>query len=633
MKILLIKFGARGDVLRTTSLLPGLKEKYKDAQVYWLTQKNAEPLLAHNPYIAEVIIYGTEKRAWLLATSFDLIINLEEDFEACSLATKAKKKELIGFYLDNEKNIVPTSTMREWYNMSALGKKPENDILKQRNKKTYQQLMLEAINIKPKNFDICLLLDNAQKKFAQEFKRRYNIRDNDLVIGINTGSGERWTSKRLPVEKTAKLIEMLVKELKARVILFGGKDEVERNDEIISLTKAPIINAGCGNDLKEFPALISLCHAFVTSDTLGLHVALALKRKVVALIGPTSASEIELYDLGKKIVPDDDCVCCYKENCVSMESIDIREVVSAVRSLLELTASIVITSFNEPHLERTLQSIVRQDIFFPSEIIVASPNEEAKVLAGKYSARSKRIRWFNDPGKGKSYALNLLLPELKGNILVFTDGDVILEKNAINELVQKFNDPLVGCVSGHVASANPKDNLLGYWSHLLADAGAHRIRKELAAQERFLECTGYLFAFRNHIIKHVPIDVAEDAVIPAMFWEKHYKVGYAENAIVYVRNPTTFKDWLKQRKRTAKAHETLEQYIDTKSIPRVKSFTNELRKGFLWALSYPRSFKEFRWTILLFVARLYMWIAVLFETRVTKKRYTDAWERVETTKV
>lgn len=40
MKILIVKIGAIGDVLRTTSILKGLKGKYKGAEIDWLTSKN-----------------------------------------------------------------------------------------------------------------------------------------------------------------------------------------------------------------------------------------------------------------------------------------------------------------------------------------------------------------------------------------------------------------------------------------------------------------------------------------------------------------------------------------------------------------------------------------------------------------
>ena len=41
MEILVIKLGAIGDVIRTTAILSGLKERYKDCKIDWLTKKKA----------------------------------------------------------------------------------------------------------------------------------------------------------------------------------------------------------------------------------------------------------------------------------------------------------------------------------------------------------------------------------------------------------------------------------------------------------------------------------------------------------------------------------------------------------------------------------------------------------------
>ena len=141
-----------------------------------------------------------------------------------------------------------------------------------------------------------------------------------------------------------------------------------------------------------------------------------------------------------------------------------------------------------------------------------------------------------------------------------------------------------------------------------------------------------MFAFRNNVIRDVPLDVAEDTYIPYEFYFKGYKIAYAENAKVYVKNPNNFKDWLIQRMRTSKAHETLDKYVDIKRVPKVKSFKNEIVKGTFSALKYPKNLREFYWTILLFIARFYMWLGVFYDTKFKNKSYTDAWERIESTK-
>ena len=67
------------------------------------------------------------------------------------------------------------------------------------------------------------------------------------------------------------------------------------------------------------------------------------------------------------------------------------------------------------------------------------------------------------------------------------------------------------------------------------------------------------------------------------------------DAEVYVKNVDNWKDWIKQKIRTSKAHETLDKYVDIKTTPRVKNFKNEA-KGTGWLVRYPSSFTEVVWT-------------------------------------
>ena len=116
-----------------------------------------------------------------------------------------------------------------------------------------------------------------------------------------------------------------------------------------------------------------------------------------------------------------------------------------------------------------------------------------------------------------------------------------------------------------------------------------------------------------------------------VFQEKGYKIRYEENAKVYVKNVDNWEDWLKQKIRTSKAHETLDKYVNLEVAEKTKSFSNE-SKGLKYLFTYPKSPKEFYWTLKLIVARLNMWIRVFYDTKIKNKQYADAWERVDSTK-
>jgi cellulose synthase/poly-beta-1,6-N-acetylglucosamine synthase-like glycosyltransferase len=285
--------------------------------------------------------------------------------------------------------------------------------------------------------------------------------------------------------------------------------------------------------------------------------------------------------------------------------------------------SIIITAFKEPQIGKSIESFLNQDIKFKYEIIVSAPDTETQNIVKQY----KKVRLFKDPGKGKSYALNLLLKEVKGDIIIFTDGDVYVSDNSVNEILKKFEDESVGCVTGRPVPVEDKKTKYGYWANFLFDS-AHKLRKKLNDKNSFLECSGYLWAFRNNIIKDFPLDVAEDTIVPYFFWEKKYKIAYAENAQVFVKNVDNWKDWVSQKVRCSRAHETLGKYVDVKKTPRTKNLSNE-SKGVFSLFSYPKSIKELFWTFELFVARLYMWGIVFYEVYFKKKYHKDNWKRVE----
>lgn len=292
--------------------------------------------------------------------------------------------------------------------------------------------------------------------------------------------------------------------------------------------------------------------------------------------------------------------------------------------------TLLITAFKEPNITKAIEAALNQETKYKYEIILSAPDEETISVAKQYSRKHNNLKIMKDPGKGKSFALNLAFSKIKTDILILTDGDVYLGKNAIEEIVNLFLNPKIGCVSGRPVPQESRENKFGYWAHFLFDS-AHKIRKRAFETGSFLECSGYLFAFRKKLIDKIPLDVSEDTVIPYIFKQKGYDIGYTEKAEVYVKNPDNLKDWIKQKTRTHKAHEKLHLYVDTKNIPRVKSFKTE-SKGIFWLLKYPKNFKELVWTIELVCARLYTWIRYFFDTKLYRKKYLDGWERVESTK-
>ncbi len=287
--------------------------------------------------------------------------------------------------------------------------------------------------------------------------------------------------------------------------------------------------------------------------------------------------------------------------------------------------SIIITAYKEPETIVKALKIISKQISKKDEIIVVCPDKETEKAARKF-----KIEYIKDPGKGKPTALNLAFKEAKGDILVLTDGDVYISKNAVKELTRPFKDEKVGAVSGRPVSLNPRDNFFGYISHLLTDEGAHETRLKLNKKNKYLICSGYLMAIKNHLIKEIPKNsLADDAVISNLIFSKGYKIKYTPKAEVYVKYPAKLKDWLKQKRRSAGGYTQIKKLTDSKD--QMRSFTKE-SLGVFRALKYPKNSKEYIWTLTLILLRLYLWLEILINIKIRKKPFSEVWTRIESTK-
>jgi heptosyltransferase-2 len=269
-------------------------------------------MLEGNPYLAEVIEYGPDALLALASRRFDRVVNLDAAKIAASLASLAKAEEKIGYVL-NEKGYVEAGgpEAEAWLKMGLF------DDLKAANRKTYQERMCSIVGVKPEGMKYIFELSQPEKVRGAHHLQGLGVRSGKSLLGIHTGAGSRWPLKQLREEKTVRLIRELLDERgdEIQIVLLGGPEEASINQRIKKHFGGEIIDAGCHNAIRHYAAIVSHCDLVLSGDTLAMHVALAMGRKVVALFGPTSSWEIELFGLGEKIVPGLECVACYRRDC------------------------------------------------------------------------------------------------------------------------------------------------------------------------------------------------------------------------------------------------------------------------------------------------------------------------------
>jgi cellulose synthase/poly-beta-1,6-N-acetylglucosamine synthase-like glycosyltransferase len=290
--------------------------------------------------------------------------------------------------------------------------------------------------------------------------------------------------------------------------------------------------------------------------------------------------------------------------------------------------SIIITAYKEPAtIGKAITQIFKNKIKEKFELIISAPDDETLDVARKYAKKDKRIRIIKDLGKGKPSALNMIFKKAKGEFLVLTDGDVYIDENSIKPLLEKLQDSKVGAVTGRPVPQESRTNKYAYWSHFLLNA-AHETRLKADEKGKFMLLSGYLFAMRNFHMK-IPADILDDAFISQLVYKKGYKIKYSPNSRVFIRNPSTFSDWLKQKRRNTGSDAKIREYLG--KIQTSRSFSGELSQ-FYKVFSYAKTFRELWYSKQLLFARLLVWWLGFWDTKIAKKDFNRIWVRIESTK-
>ena len=311
-RILVINLDALGTVLATTAQLPALKRSYSHSHLTWITRKNALPLLANNPFIDHLVEWSDENRLILAQQKFELALNADKSQPAAAFINLINADAKRGFGLNDNGAIVPLNAGAEYgYRLGV------DDYFKFRvNKRSGNDILAEAWEVDYRRDEYVLQLSAPELAEGERWRRELGLENAPLVIGINTGCSELFTLKKLELETQAQAIRQITEMLPdAKIILLGGREDSERNQKIVALTNGIAIPTPTTLGLRAGLILENLADLVVSGDSLGMHVAIALKKHVVAWFGLSCAAEIDLYDRGIKIIRDLHCAPCWKKNC------------------------------------------------------------------------------------------------------------------------------------------------------------------------------------------------------------------------------------------------------------------------------------------------------------------------------
>ena len=319
-RILIIKLGALGDVVRTSPLLVRFRDKWPTARITWITQSpDVVPrrLADGRAGADEVLAFDTVGLERARNGVYDLAINLDKEVEACALLRAVRATEKRGFILtDGHIEAATPAAMHKLITGLFDGKSKANT-------KHYLEEIFEVCHEDFRGEEYQLEVDPGLVRKWDTLRTEAAGRP---IVGLNTGCGDRWTTRLWPADRWIALIHALRAAGYFPVVL-GGKQEHAQNEHYRAVT-------GCSYpgyySLREFFAITSHMDIVVTQVSMMMHIAIALRKRLVLFNNIFNAHEFHLYDRGVILQPTSGCDCYYGNRCTRERSCMLDIEVSAV---------------------------------------------------------------------------------------------------------------------------------------------------------------------------------------------------------------------------------------------------------------------------------------------------------------
>ena len=128
--------------------------------------------------------------------------------------------------------------------------------------------------------------------------------------------------------------------------------------------------------------------------------------------------------------------------------------------------TVVIATYNRCQLlPRVLSGLLDQKINgdFDFEVLVVDNNSSDKTRQAVelfMPSFNGKLRYLLEPQKGKAFAVNRAVKEAKGDIFVFTDDDVVLDKDWLFNIVECFKQFDCDGLGGRILPGYPPETPL-----------------------------------------------------------------------------------------------------------------------------------------------------------------------------
>ena len=341
-KTLVIRFSSIGDVVLASPLIRVLRARFPSSQIDFAVRKEYSDLIRYNSNLNFTFEFdargGFQELRRLKETirreKYDLIIDIHNSLRSRYIRFLSGAKEVVVL---NKRIFARTMFVR-------LKKNYYGDIVSVADR-YIEPMGTYGIENDGQGLEIFIPDETMYKVSGKISTLKLNLYKK--VIGFCPSA--KHATKRWPEKRFIETGNRLIRELKAKIILFGGK-----NDAVLCTAIADGMNKELGGEcaieyseqfsLLETAAAMQFCDVIVTNDSGLMHIAAAMKKKVVAIFGST-VREFGFYPVGTEniVVERKGLYCrpcshigrskCPEGHFRCMNEIQVDEVVDAIKVL------------------------------------------------------------------------------------------------------------------------------------------------------------------------------------------------------------------------------------------------------------------------------------------------------------
>ena len=285
-RVCIVLMSAVGDVVHALPLVNAVKRHNPYAQITWLLQPAPASLVRGHPNVDEIILFNRagglrafqDIRHTLQRRQFDLVIDLQVYFKAGVITSFTRAPIKLGFDRARARDL-------NW--LFTTHRIPPHPI--QHVQDQYLEF-LQYLQIPHDVMEWQLGPWPEEREWQQQWRSQFDRPIAAIVVATSKPEKD-W----LP-ERWAQVCDALYTDFGLQPVLVGGSSERELAAEQIIMARAkhPPISA-LGSGLRKLVSILDASSLILSPDTGPLHIAVALNRPVISLLGYTNPKRTGPY--------------------------------------------------------------------------------------------------------------------------------------------------------------------------------------------------------------------------------------------------------------------------------------------------------------------------------------------------